>query len=79
MSNIDTLFIRQAAILETIQEHGIINIKNLRRQFLGISERTLRYHLKRLQNQGLIKKRGITKGVYYELTKNSTTSPSLTS
>lgn len=63
----ESLFIKQSAILETIQEHGIINSQNLKRQFLGISERTLRYHLKRLQDLGLIKKRGTTKGVYYEL------------
>lgn len=62
----DSLFIKQAAILEVITEQGMINFQTLRRQFLGISERTLRYHLKRLQDLGLIKKRGITKGVYYE-------------
>lgn len=71
-----SLFIKQAAILDTITELGIVNFQTLRRQFLGISERTLRYHLKRLQDLGLIRKRGTTKGVYYEPIKNSTTSPS---
>lgn len=63
----DSLFIKQSAILETIKEHGMVNSQTLKRQFLGIKERTLRYHLKRLQNLGLIKKRGTTKGVWYEL------------
>lgn len=67
MLSIDSLFIKQAAILEAITEYGLIQSKTLRRQFLGMSERTLRYHLKRLQDQGLIKKRGNTKGVWYEL------------
>ncbi len=60
----DRLFIKQTAILETIREHGIIQAKELRRQFMRISERTLRYHPKRLQDQGLIRKRGTTKGVW---------------
>lgn len=62
----DTLFIKQASILEVIREHKIISTKNLRRKFLGIKDRTYRYHLKRLQDLGLIRKRGATNGVYYE-------------
>lgn len=78
MSNFseDSLFIKQSAILETIKEHGMVNFNNLQRQFQGINPRTLRYHLKRLRDMGLIRKRGTTKGVFYELIKNSTTSPS---
>lgn len=68
---INSLFIKQAAILEAIQEHGLIQSSTLKRQFMGISERTLRYHLKRLQDQGLIKKRGTTKGVWYEAVNGS--------
>lgn len=62
----DSLFIKQAAILEVIREHKMISSKELGRRFLGIKERTLRYHLKKLQDAGLIRKRGNTKGVFYE-------------
>lgn len=64
--NEDSLFIKQAEILDTIKAHGILSTDNIQRRFLGIKERTLRYHLKRLQDHGLIKKRGTTNGVYYE-------------
>ncbi|MDP3973795.1 MAG: helix-turn-helix domain-containing protein [Candidatus Daviesbacteria bacterium] len=66
MSLEDSLFIKQAAILEVIREHKIISSRELRRKFLGIKDRTLRYHIKKLTDAGLIKKRGTTKGVYYE-------------
>jgi repressor of nif and glnA expression len=65
----DTLFIKQTAILEVIKEHSLINFDNLHRRFLGINKRTLRYHLKKLQILGLIRKRGFTNGVYYECIK----------
>lgn len=63
----DSLFIKQASILEVIKDHQLISSKELHRRFLGIKPRTLRYHLKKLQDQGLIKKRGTTKGTYYEV------------
>ncbi len=59
------LFIKQLSILEVIEEHKLISSANLRRRFLGINERTLRYHLKKLSDVGLIRKLGTTKGVYY--------------
>lgn len=62
----DNLFIKQSAILEVIRELGMINFQTIKRNFVGTNERTLRYHLKQLQNKRLIKKRGTTKGVYYE-------------
>lgn len=68
--DVSSLFIKQASILEVIQEQKMINFDSLRRRFLGINERTLRYHLKRLKDQGLIRKRGTTKGVYYETIEN---------
>lgn len=72
----DLLLPRRAEILNIIKDHGLISFNTLKRRFLGVNERTLRYDLKKLQDQGLIKKRGATKGVYYEPTKNSTISPS---
>lgn len=63
----DNLFIKQSAILDTIKEHYMIQTKQLRKQFLGLSERTLRYHLRKLVDLGLVTKRGTTKGVWYEV------------
>ncbi len=61
------LYIKQSAILEVIKDHKMMNFENIKRRFMGINERTLRYHLKRLKDQGLIRKLGITKGVYYQI------------
>ncbi len=74
----DFLLPRRAEILNIIKDHQIINFDILRRRFMSVNERTLRYDLKKLQDSGFIRKRGTTKGVYYELIKNSTTSPSRT-
>lgn len=62
----DLLLPRRAEILSIIKDHGMVNFDNLRRRFLAVNERTLRYDLKKLQETGLIRKRGTTKGVYYE-------------
>lgn len=62
----DLLLPRKAEILNIIKEHGMVNFDTIRRRFLLVNERTLRYDLKKLADAGLIKKRGITKGVYYE-------------
>lgn len=61
----ENLFIKQAAILEVIQKHQMANFQTIKRNFVGTNERTLRYHLKKLADAGLIKKLGTTKGVYY--------------
>lgn len=75
----DLLLPRRAEILNIIQDHKLINFDTIKRRFMSINERTLRYDLKKLADAGLIKKRGTTKGSYYEPIKNSTTSPSFTS
>lgn len=62
-----SLFIKQEAILEVIQEHHLVNFTTIKRNFIGSNDRTLRYHLKKLQDAGFIRKRGTTKGVYYEI------------
>lgn len=62
----DLLLPRRAEILNIIKEHGMVNFDTIRRRFLLVNERTLRYDLKKLADAGLIKKRGTTKGVYYE-------------
>ena len=63
----DYLLPRRAEILNIIKDHKLVNFDMLRRRFLKVNERTLRYDLKQLQNAGLIKKLGTTKGVYYEV------------
>jgi Fic family protein len=63
----DYLLPRRAEILNIIKDHGLVNFDILRRRFMAVNERTLRYDLKQLQNAGLIRKLGTTKGVYYEV------------
>lgn len=65
----DLLLPRRAEILNIIKDHQMVTFDTIRRRFIAVNERTLRYDLKKLQDQGLIKKRGATKGVYYEVAK----------
>lgn len=62
----DRLLPRRAEILNIIKDQKLVSFDNIRRRFLNVNERTLRNDLKKLQDQGLIIKRGSTKGVYYE-------------
>lgn len=57
---------RRAEILNIIKDHKLVNFDAIRRRFLNVPERTLSYDLKKLQDSGLIRKRGVTNGVYYE-------------
>lgn len=63
----DYLLPRRAEILNIIKDHDLVSFDMLRRRFIAINERTLRYDLLQLQKAGLIRKRGTTKGVYYEV------------
>jgi DNA-binding transcriptional ArsR family regulator len=63
--NTDLLLPRRKEILILIREHKMMNFDQLRRRFIKINERTLRYDLKKLQDAKLIKKLGTTRGVYY--------------
>jgi Fic family protein len=62
----DFLLPRRAEILRTIKDQRMVNFDQIKRRFLKINDRTLRYDLKKLQDAGLIRKLGATKGVYYE-------------
>lgn len=62
----DYLLPRRAEILQLITEQKLMNFDQIKRRFLTLNERTLRYDLKQLQDKGLIRKLGTTKGVYYE-------------
>lgn len=63
----DYLLPRRAEILSIIKDHQIVNFDQIKRRFAKVNERTLRYDLKKLQEAGLIRKRGATRGVYYEI------------
>lgn len=63
----DYLLPRRAEILNIIREQRIVNFDQLRRRFMAVNARTLRYDLKKLQDGGFVRKRGTTKGVYYEV------------
>lgn len=56
---------RQEEIYNIIKDHKIISFDIIRRRFLKVPERTLRYDLKKLQDKNLVKKIGSTKGSFY--------------
>lgn len=63
----DYLLPRRAEILNIIKDHILVNFDQIRRRFMDVNERTLRYDLKKLQDDGFIRKRGTTKGAFYEV------------
>lgn len=58
---------RQEEIYLIIKEHKVVSFDNIRRRFLKVPERTLRYDLKKLVNKGLTIKIGETRGSYYKI------------
>lgn len=65
----DNLLPRRFEILQVIRDHKILSFDQIRRRFLAVNQRTLRYDLKSLTDNEFIRKRGVTKGVYYEIIK----------
>ena len=65
----DYLLPRRGEIYTIIKEQKLIQFDQIKRRFMKVNSRTLRYDLKKLQDQGLIRKRGTTRGVYYEVIK----------
>jgi Fic family protein len=63
----DFLLPRRAEILNIIKDQRLVSFDQIRRMFLAVNKRTLRYDLKKLADAGFIRKRGATKGVYYEV------------
>ena len=64
---IKSLLPRRSKIYELIETNKLTNFEQIKRKFLKVNERTLRYDLKKLQEQGLIRKLGTTRGVYYQI------------
>lgn len=58
---------RQEELYYVIKDHRLASIDFLRRRFLKVPERTLRYDLKKLTDKGLVIKIGQTKGSYYRI------------
>jgi len=69
MSKKETFFLplRQEEIFNIIKDHAVVSFDFIRRRFLKIPERTLRYDLKKLGDLGLIIKIGKTKGCIYRI------------
>ena len=61
-----TLLPRRYEILQVIKEHKQVSFDFIKRRFMAVSSRLLRYDLKKLQDAGFIIKRGVTKGCLYE-------------
>ncbi len=60
------LFPRQQEILNIIKDHQLVSFDFIKRRFLRVPKRTLRYDLKKLVDKGLVIKIGKTKGVLYK-------------
>lgn len=56
---------RQEELYYVIKDHRMVSFDFLRRRFLKVPPRTLRYDLKKLTEAGLVTKIGKTKGSYY--------------
>lgn len=64
---VDYLLPRRAEIFNIIKDLKLVQFDQIKRRFDKVNSRTLRYDLKKLQDQGLVRKRGTTRGVYYEV------------
>lgn len=58
---------RQEEIVDIIKDHTVVSFDMIRRRFLKVPERTLRWDLKKLLDKGVIEKTGETKGRYYRV------------
>lgn len=69
LSKKETLLLppRQEEIFNIIRDHTIVSFDFIRRRFLKIPTRTLRYDLKKLVDAGFVLKIGKTKGSYYKV------------
>lgn len=56
---------RQEEIFNIIKDHVVVSFDMIRRRFLEVPQRTLRYDLKKLFDKKLIEKSGETRGRYY--------------
>lgn len=60
---------RQEEIYNIIKDHVVVSFDMIRRRFLQVPHRTLRYDLKKLVDSGFIEKTGEKRGRYYRVRK----------
>lgn len=60
---------RQEEIYRIITDHKVVSLDFIKRRFLKVPERTIRYDLKKMSSAGLIVKIGKTRGVYYAVSR----------
>lgn len=65
---------RREEIYLIIKEHKMVPFDSIHRRFLNVPERTLRYDLKKLVDQGLVVKVGETSGSYYTVKRENNVS-----
>jgi Fic family protein len=63
----DLLLPRRKEILDIIRDHGVMSLDSIRRRFLKVTSRMIRYDLKKLEEQGFIIKLGTTRGAMYKI------------
>jgi Fic family protein len=64
---------RQEEIVNVIRDHGDVTFDFIRRRFLRVPARTLRYDMKKLAEKGIIVKIGSTRGSFYRLKQKVST------
>lgn len=62
----DSLLPRRREILEIVRDHPFCTFDFIRRRFTAVNIKTLHYDISQLQKNGLIRKRGKTRGVSYQ-------------
>jgi Fic family protein len=62
----DYLLPRRAEILRILKDQKMMSFDQIKRRFMKVNSRTLRYDIKKLQDAGFVKKLGSTRGVYYQ-------------
>ena len=60
---------RQEEIFNILRDHQVVSFDFIKRRFLKVPDRTIRYDLKRLTDKQLIIKIGETRGSYYKINK----------
>lgn len=63
----DLLLPRRKEILEIIRDHQVVSLDFLKRRFLKVSERMIRFDLEHLEREGFVVKMGATRGARYKL------------
>lgn len=63
----ESLLPRRKEILDIIRDHKVVSSDFIKRRFLEVSSRMIRYDLKQLKKSGFIIKIGSTRGAVYKV------------